>query len=299
VPPPSAADARNRDLDAGFVVDPEKKVVVENPAPHPVDRTGHPVPRFDYDYGGDDWEGYCRTGQRQSPINIVTSNLTKTLDHTSNEGRHFIMNFHYHALPNATLEFNKHSLWIRGNFGFILNGCCEKTRYNVLQLVFHARSEHEIDGSASHDGHFPMELHIVHQKEGSKGKQDLLIVAVLFKAVPRTSNIPQAQQASRFLESIKWSDLSSVVNQPQPLENVDPYGLMRDTLEGAFFAYNGSLTTPTCDETVMWRVMQRLENISERQVDLISDLFRMSNGLNRGNNRKPQPRNGREVVLIN
>ena len=44
----------------------------------------------------------------------------------------------------------------------------------VLQFHFHFPSEHAIDGSL-----YAGELHIVHQKVGSKGTDDLLVVGVM------------------------------------------------------------------------------------------------------------------------
>lgn len=55
--------------------------------------------------------------------------------------------------------------------------------------------------------------------------------------------------------------------------NILPHGdngildVLPDNLE-SYFAYNGSLTTPQCNETVRWIVFKNLQEVSEDQVSL-------------------------------
>lgn len=61
----------------------------------------------------------------------------------------------------------------------------------------------------------------------------------------------------------------------------------------------GSLTTPTCDETVTWRELSTVAHIGHGQLAAIHDLFPgnpyFANGY--GNNRAIQPLNGRNVTM--
>ena len=53
---------------------------------------------------------------------------------------------------------------------------------------------------------------------------------------------------------------SSLIVTPFPLRSLMPGDLTR------YYRYSGSLTTPTCDESVIWTVFQDTVKISESQV---------------------------------
>ena len=59
------------------------------------------------------------------------------------------------------------------------------------------------------------------------------------------------------------ADKSSVLPYPIPMMDLLP-----DTT-GSFFRYNGSLTTPGCNDDVIWTVFDTPIAISERQVNYI------------------------------
>ena len=107
----------------------------------------------------DNWEGMCKEGQRQSPIDIVTNETTK-----EKWGQPFI--FHgYERRLSMNVKNNRHSMvvefendkkyediWIRG-------GGLGESKFRFAQLHFHwgstndQGSEHTIDGKAA-----PMEM---------------------------------------------------------------------------------------------------------------------------------------------
>ena len=61
---------------------------------------------------------------------------------------------------------------------------------------------------------------------------------------------------------------------------------------GNVFAYDGSLTTPPCAETVSWRVMQAFEPVCAAQLATLKQLFKPD-----GNFRAIQPLFSRKVSL--
>ena len=63
------------------------------------------------------------------------------------------------------------------------------------------------------------------------------------------------------------------------------------TNELGYYHYNGSMTTPPCEERVGWYVMRELKTVSPEQVD---NLLALSGG---PNNRPVQP-TGNRVILI-
>ena len=48
-----------------------------------------------------------------------------------------------------------------------------------------------------------------------------------------------------------------------------------DAVGPGYYSYDGSLTTPTCNEVVSWRVMDKTIAISEDQVQFWSDHVRL------------------------
>merc|ERR1712013_703732 len=62
------------------------------------------------------------------------------------------------------------------------------------------------------------------------------------------------------------------------------------SLEGNFFTYAGSLTTPPCSETVRWIVMETAQECSQGQVEAFKSLFP-----NPMSNRPLQRINGRTI----
>lgn len=60
--------------------------------------------------------------------------------------------------------------------------------------------------------------------------------------------------------------------------------------------YQGSLTTPKCDEEVHWVIMDEIEGISQRQCDQIVDWI--GKEYPTGNAREIYPLNGEMFILL-
>lgn len=164
----------------------------------------------------------------------------------------------------------------------------------MIGLRFHAKSEHTFSGRNNDSaGHYPLELHIVHQKEGSNGTKDIIIVAVMF-------NIKRTPGSNRFLDQVDFHNLPVAVGDSKVLSAAVDLNELAYSLQGDFFAYNGSLTNPGCTENVQWRVLSQAQGMTQSQLDSLLKFFRNTkefpNG--RGNYRHVQKRNGREVVLF-
>merc|ERR1712046_204593 len=92
---------------------------------------------------------------------------------------------------------------VEGKFGtmFLHNG-----KYQVLQFHFHFPSEHTIKGKP-----FAGELHIVFQREGSTGTDDLAFVAIMLNVpvkapAPPPSNKPKSIVFHMDLRNADWLD---------------------------------------------------------------------------------------------
>lgn len=141
--------------------------------------------------------------------------------------------------------------------------------YGLASLHMHAPSEHRVEGVE-----FAAELHLVHADAAG----DFAVVGLLFEpgeANPIVQAILDAAPATgETVDGRIALDAAVVV----------PEGT-------AYYAYDGSKTTPPCDEGVAWHVMRDPLTISQEQVDA---LLAIGGG---PTNRPIQPLGSRRIVL--
>jgi len=256
------------------------------------------APSFTYNQRGADWAGTCQTGKHQSPIDLKTeeehvrADLRQTICVRSGEesSRPFRINYHYRPAHNLSMVNNGYALQVAGDLGFVtLGGCnpCDGQEYDVKQFHFHSPSEHTINNKT-----YAMELHIVHQKKGSSGLSDLLFVSILFYIQPE-GGFPNS-----FLEDIDWNHVPASANGANQISGFVDMHRLKESLRGEYYTYDGSLTTPTCDETVKWFVMKKPLGFTKHQAAKIQAMFQQNTAFagGAGNNRAVQPLNDRKVV---
>jgi len=245
-----------------------------------------------YAQSGADWTGLCATGKKQSPIAIHTHNLNGTTCVRDGEEAAIAhrINFFYKPVANLSVTHTGYTLQVAGDLGFVtLGGCnpCAGQQYDVKQIQFHAGAEHQIGRKVR-----PIELHIVHQKQGATGLNDLAIVAIQFYI--------QADGGfeNSLLRSLDWDHLPSSANAATALKTIVDLNSLTEALKGEYYTYEGSLTTPGCDETVKWFVMKTPLGVTSQQHDAIKALFagRQEFAAGKGNNRVTQALNDRKVV---
>jgi carbonic anhydrase len=246
-----------------------------------------------YAQAGADWTGTCSTGKKQSPIAIDSDNLQTTScvrDGEEASIRHRI-NFFYKPVVNLSVTHTGYTLQVAGDLGFVtIGGCnpCAGQEFDVKQIQFHAAAEHLVNNKTR-----SLELHIVHQKKGSTDLSHLAIVAIQFY-IQGDGGFDNA-----FLQSLDWDHLPGSANAVNgPLKTVVDLNRLTETLQGEYFTYHGSLTTPSCDETVKWFVMKTPLGITRDQYNKINALFagRQDFAAGKGNNRAIQPLNDRKVI---
>lgn len=152
-------------------------------------------------------------------------------------------------------------------------------------------SEHTIDGVR-----YPMEMHLVHYKTeygnigaAVKKSDGLAVLGVMFE-ISQTDN-PAFTPLVNALKEIKEPSMTIEVDAQYPLRAFLPRNLQ------SFFRYDGSLTTPTCNEVVTWTVFDNAVRISEAQMAVFRDL-KFESGENLVNNfRPPQTLANRKVLM--
>ena len=141
--------------------------------------------------------------------------------------------------------------------------------FGLKSAHLHAPSEHRIDGAE-----FAAELHLVH----ADGEGDLAVVGLLFE-LGEPSPVVQA-----ILDAAPPSGETASEGISLNASACVPGGT-------AYYSYDGSKTTPPCDEGVSWFVMREPRTISPQQVD---GLLALSGG---PNNRPVQPIGSRAILL--
>ncbi len=203
------------------------------------------------------WEGVCKTGKSQSPINIVKKAAKKKKKQPK-------LKMKYKKTKFSVVN-NGHAIQVNYPAGSTLR--IGKKKYNLLQFHFHSKSEHTINGK-----HLDMEMHLVHKSDAGK----LAVVGVLFKK----------GKSNKFLKKI-WANIPAKVNETKAVNvKINAKKLLPKKL--SYYAYNGSLTTPPCSEGVKWYVLSKIQQLSGKQLKAFQKLY--------SNNYRPvQKLNGRTV----
>ncbi|XP_071503930.1 carbonic anhydrase-like [Diadema antillarum] len=239
-------------------------------------------------------------GNAQSPIDIDPDSATPTelapFDFTS-----------YDIIKSGTLENNGHALEVdlsrdpdEGSYD-VTGGGLEGT-YRVYQFHFHfgsdnqKGSEHAVNGT-----HYPVEMHLVHYdtqypglKEAANYPGGVAVVGVFF----------QVGQHNHGLDPL-LDHIEEVENPFTHIEidDIQLSALLPGSTE-RFWRYDGSLTTPLCNEGIIWTLLQDFAELSQDQLDLLRSLVSDAtdeNGvelLMTDNFRQLQPLNERTVYDV-
>lgn len=156
--------------------------------------------------------------------------------------------FHYRSLVVGDLvpgpEGHGYNVSIQGDAGFIRVGT---VKARLVQLHFHATSEHHVDGEE-----YPLEMHLVHKIDEPTTKSTLMVVGVFFDVTSKRKSKGDASgQASLFKALVM--DERAKPTDPFDLNNLlpkDPLGYF------GYYRYEGSLTTGDLKEIVSWVVLR-------------------------------------------
>lgn len=210
------------------------------------------------------WARYVPSciGFTQSPINIEECQLTRR-----DQNKLFPT---WHFTKDLKIENNGHALVVNGiKDSFTM---FEGERYEVMQFHFHAGSEHLLHGEQ-----YPLELHIVHTKDG----RPALVIGLLFDVGAENVDLTSLYFGDE-RRIPKRAGQASDLEYPFNPVHFMPYNKN-------YYSYDGSLTTPPCTEGLRWIVMQSRMSASAKQVAS----FPFKN-----NFRNPQPLLGRPVYFF-
>lgn len=207
------------------------------------------LPEWSYhhpDHGASMWGtiGYttCDDGTQQSPINI-DDELTSPSDSA-------LSFLHYDAELPLRLWNNGHTLEVEVEASegepapqLVYEG----QTFTLVQFHAHATSEHTVDGV-----HSAMELHLVHKDIDG----NIAVVGLLLD-----ESEAQNDALGLMLNHDPGPDLEVECTPTVSLGALVPRS-------SAFYHYLGSLTTPTCAETVEWFVLTERGGVSVEQAEM-------------------------------
>ena len=184
----------------------------------------------------------CASGQRQSPIDI-RDGIAVDLQP---------VHFDYRAGGFAVID-NGHTVQVNVAPGNAIE--VTGRRYELQQFHFHRPSEERIQGRQ-----FDMSVHLVHRDPEGR----VAVVAVLLE---RGGAQPVVQAV--------WNNLPLEKHEEVPAAAaLDPNDLL--PADRRYYTYMGSLTTPPCNEGVLWMVMQQPVPVAAQQIGIFSRLYPMN-----------------------
>ncbi|KAH8176275.1 eukaryotic-type carbonic anhydrase domain-containing protein [Sarocladium implicatum] len=208
----------------------------------------------------------CAKGKTQSPISVTADNSSPVEGST--------LNFDITNFPDgAELENLGTTLEVAANGTISLN---DKT-YSLAQFHFHTPSEHRID-----DEYYPMEVHFVFQDDAD----NLAVVGVMVEVA--AMEVPSPFIASVFANLEKATERGAAAETAP----IDFTALKEHIASTNVWQYQGSLTTPSCDEGVAW-------NVVERPVFVSSTVYRKVKSVIKFNSRFTQNAPGEANLLEN
>jgi carbonic anhydrase len=197
----------------------------------------------------------CKTGTRQSPIDIKGAKKDPTLGPVQID---------YKPSPLKIVD-NGHTILIKYAPGssVTVNGKI----YPLIQFHFHKPSEEEIAGKK-----YAMVIHLVHQLPDGA-----VVVALLVKSGAENPTVEKL-----------WANLPKTEGKETEVAGVTINAADLLPADQNYYNFDGSLTIPPCSEGVNWFVMKTPVELSAPQIAVFAKHYPM-------NARPIQPRNGREI----
>lgn len=222
---------------------------------------------------------FCN-GTRQSPIDIVSASAKGDSNLVEFTFRNYSSTSGLKKIENTGKTVK---VALASNIGISGGGLSEP--YDSLQFHLHwgngsavPGSEHTVNGKR-----YPMELHIVNSKSSLNGNTTLAVadstgLAALGFFIEEMSGTATGQPESwkkltSYLSSITQSGQSATIAAGVSLDD-----LLVGVDRTKYYRYLGSLTTPNCNEAVVWTVFKDTIKVSKDLIDLFSTTVRVSNG---------------------
>lgn len=198
--------------------------------------TPSPYCNEDWDfYGhGNDWECKCTEGYMQSPINLPRKEMAIPVEDAA------LFDYVKVSADKSRFVWEDGMIKILGTFGTITD--VDMAEYEAYEIRIHTPAEHTIRGKRA-----DMELQIVHKPltEGDFARKAVL--SVMFEK--------RYGAANKFFDSFDFLNLPDRYHSEAEVDSDIDINMLLYDVDGMvlpthfnYFNYQGSLTTPPCDE---------------------------------------------------
>ena len=234
----------------------------------------------------DGW--YC-DGMRQSPINIVTNDVVM------NDNLIDLVLINFDQSYNGSYENTGHSVKFTPNEGSpVASFRNHRGTYELLQFHFHwgssssEGSEHTINGQL-----YAGELHFVTQRSGTDSTEGdaFAVLGVLLTSDEQSTT---ADASETLMELRGYVPTESKTDMD--INGVTPMDLLPDDL--SYYYYEGSLTTPGCNEVVEWFLLRNPVSVPSDFLETLRTTVQGEDGeILDMNFRMTRELHGREVMV--
>jgi len=240
---------------------------------------------------------FAKLAKKQSPIDIIPKDTEKT------DFDPLMWKNNATELGTVTVANSGHGFSVSNSkmSTLILSGGGLNGEYQLAQFHYHwgsfrnnyKGSEHRIDGKQ-----WASEVHFVHFKTIyadlsaalASGKQDALaVVGVMLKRSTRNDQGFETALVQNLSDVVKSGSSTTMDFGSTNLMNFLPGDVKK------FFRYEGSLTTPTCNEQVIWTVLEEDVTIPTRLLDKFPAIEDVDNSAITYSARDVLALNGRKV----
>ncbi len=220
---------------------------------------------------------YCSKGTAQSPINIPAKANCQESNSIIK-----IESFDYLPIVNQRLLFEHDYKFMvdaskNGHINITIEG--QNYKYILHDIHFHLNSEHTIDNQL-----YNLEVHLVHtlspEIQDPTKKNQYMVIGLIFNVDQEGKLVDKTQ----FIKNFNF-DIQATI----PEIKLDEFF---NYLKNVYF-YKGGLTTPGCDESVNWIVVDQIFGVKKE----VFENFKAYLGAQYpdGNNRQVKPLNNRTV----
>mmetsp|Transcript_4354 Transcript_4354/g.8534 ORF Transcript_4354/g.8534 Transcript_4354/m.8534 type:complete len:679 (-) Transcript_4354:298-2334(-) len=251
------------------------------------------------------WEHYhdCGFGRRQSPVDVITKDVASAsvlqgvLDPRIQRVPLLMVNTGHGFQLHETSPSHKELVLDTAGYVEAATGQSKgytrihDAKYNFYQAHWHTPSEHKIDGK-----HSIMEAHFVHQLDDSELQFNFSLVGSTHHLAVISVMYNLTEKCNADLE-LFWDSFPMTANNMAQVDAVvDLQEIMESALQGGYYMFDGSLTTPPCTEGVSWNLLKKPMTVCQRQIDALTAALATTQGGVPFNNRVTQPLNHRIVA---
>uniref|UniRef100_A0A8P4K0H4 Carbonic anhydrase n=1 Tax=Dicentrarchus labrax TaxID=13489 RepID=A0A8P4K0H4_DICLA len=256
------------------------------------------------DYQPSNWHvlpySHC-DGERQSPINIETNTvIDKDLGDFSFTGFE-----NKKAIAKITNTGHTVKCILKDDVVEVSEGDLEYV-YSTLQFHFHWGSQDSSGSEHTVDSHrYPMEMHIVNKRKGLtldeavKIPNGLAVLGFFIEATDTTKSSTDSEQQTNPAPSMDaWNKLThylenitSVGAEVEFTEEISIDDLLGNVNRKEYYRYNGSLTTPSCNEAVVWTVFKESIKVDNKLIMMFPTVTEHTNVF-----RPAQHLSGRKII---